>query len=67
MAYGDGITGIIRKIKYNKRTKAWEGTAGMLELCVSIGAKIGFAEILAGIVCSLWRELIAETIISQCR
>jgi len=53
MAYGDGITGIIRNLKYNRRTKAWEGTAGMLVLCMIIGAKMGFAGILAGIVCSL--------------
>jgi dolichol kinase len=53
MAYGDGITGIIRNLKYNKRTKAWEGTAGMLVLCIIIGAKMGFAGVFAGIVCSL--------------
>ncbi|MCQ1534935.1 dolichol kinase [Methanosarcina sp. KYL-1] len=52
MAYGDGITGIIRNLKYNKRTKAWEGTAGMLVLCIIIGAKMGIAGILAGILCS---------------
>jgi dolichol kinase len=52
MAYGDGITGIIRNLKYNKRTKAWEGTAGMLVLCIIIGAQMGLAGILAGIVCS---------------
>jgi hypothetical protein len=53
MAYGDGITGIIRNLKYNKRTKAWEGTAGMLLLCIIIGAKMGFAGVFAGIVCTL--------------
>lgn len=52
MAFGDGITGIIRNIKYKKRTKAWEGTIGMLVLCIIIGAKLGLAGILAGIVCS---------------
>lgn len=52
MAYGDGITGIIRNLKYNKRTKAWEGTAGMLVLCIIIGARMGLAGILAGIICS---------------
>lgn len=53
MAYGgDGITGVIRNLKYKKRTKAWEGTAGMLVLCIVIGAKIGFAGILAGVICS---------------
>ena len=53
MAYGDGITGVIRNLKYNKRTKAWEGTAGMFVMCIIIGAKMGFAGIFAGIVCSL--------------
>ncbi len=52
MAYGDGITGVIRNLKYNKRTKAWEGTAGMLVLCIIIGAKMGLAGVFAGIVCS---------------
>lgn len=52
MAYGDGITGIIRNLKYNKRTKAWEGTAGMLVMCIIIGAKMGVAGVFAGIVCS---------------
>ncbi|HET8689398.1 MAG TPA: dolichol kinase [Methanosarcina sp.] len=52
MAYGDGITGVIRNLKYNRRTKAWEGTAGMLVLCMIIGAKMGLAGIFAGIVCS---------------
>ncbi|RXA17439.1 dolichol kinase [Methanosarcina sp. MSH10X1] len=52
MAYGDGITGVIRNLKYNKRTKAWEGTAGMLVLCIIIGAKMGLAGIFAGIICS---------------
>lgn len=53
MAFGDGITGIIRNLKYNRRTKAWEGTLGMLVLCMIIGAKMGFAGIFAGILCSL--------------
>lgn len=52
MAYGDGITGIIRNLKYTKRTKAREGTAGMLVLCIIIGAQMGLAGILAGIICS---------------
>ncbi len=52
MAYGDGITRVIRNLKYKKRTKAWEGTAGMLLLCIVIGAKMGFAGMLAGVICS---------------
>ena len=53
MAYGDGITGVIRNLKYKKRTKAWEGTLGMLIICIIIGAKMGLIGVLAGIVCSL--------------
>jgi dolichol kinase len=53
MAYGDKTTGIIRNLKYNKRTKAREGTAGMLVLCIIVGAKMGFVGVFAGIVCSL--------------
>ncbi|WP_440948626.1 hypothetical protein ACSAZL_10580 [Methanosarcina sp. T3] len=52
MAYGDVISGIIRNLKYNKRTKAWEGTAGMFVLCIIMDAKMGVAGILAGIACS---------------
>ncbi|WP_245860144.1 hypothetical protein [Methanosarcina spelaei] len=53
MAYGDRTTGIIRNLKYNKRTKAREGTAGMLALCIIVGAKMGFVGVFAGIiVCS---------------
>lgn len=52
MAYGDGITGIIRNLKYNRRTKAWEGTAGMLVLCIIIGASMGLAGILAAVISS---------------
>jgi phytol kinase len=39
---GDGITGVIRDLKSKRRTKAWEGTVGMLVLCIIIGAKMGF-------------------------
>ncbi|HIE55290.1 MAG TPA: dolichol kinase, partial [Chromatiaceae bacterium] len=37
MAWGDGITGIIRNFRYSKRTKAWEGNIGMFLLCAPIG------------------------------
>lgn len=52
MSWGDGITGVIRNLKYNKRTKAWEGTVGMLILDTIIGAKMGIAGIFAAIVSS---------------
>jgi hypothetical protein len=46
MAYGNGITGIIRNLKYNKRTKAWEGTVGMLVLYILSAQKWGLQEFL---------------------
>ncbi|MEM0171399.1 MAG: dolichol kinase [Thermoproteota archaeon] len=50
MSWGDGITGVIRNLIYNKRTKAWEGTVGMLILDTMIGTKMGFAGIIAAVV-----------------
>ncbi|MGB9703369.1 MAG: dolichol kinase [Candidatus Micrarchaeia archaeon] len=50
MAWGDGITGIIRNLKYSKRTKAWEGTFGMLALDIAIGSKLGIAGVIAAIL-----------------
>ena len=37
MAWGDGITGLVRNFKYSQRTKAWEGNMAMLILCIPIG------------------------------
>ncbi len=37
MAWGDGITGIVRNFKYSQRTKAWEGNLAMAILCLPIG------------------------------
>jgi hypothetical protein len=54
---GDGITGVIRDLKSKRRTKAWEGTAGMLVLCIIIGAKMGFVGIFAGIICSFVKRV----------
>jgi dolichol kinase len=53
MSFGDGITGIIRNIKYKKRTKAWEGSVGMLIVCIIIGLRMGWAGILAAILATI--------------
>jgi hypothetical protein len=37
MAWGDGITGIIRNILYHRRTKAWIGNIVMFVLCAPLG------------------------------
>lgn len=49
MSFGDGITGIIRNIKYKKRNKGWEGSLAMLIISLLIGAKMGLAGIIAAI------------------
>ena len=50
MAWGDGITGVVRNLKYGRRIKAWEGTYAMIILDSIIGAKLGTAGIIAAII-----------------
>ena len=60
MAFGDGVTGIIRNKMFNKRTKSAWGNVGMAALCIPLGYIIGaMAEpqiplwgLIAGIVAS---------------
>ena len=53
MAWGDGITGVVRNLLYKKRTKAWEGSLAMLLVCIPVGALMGVAGITTGIVATL--------------
>jgi dolichol kinase len=41
MAYGDGVTGIIRNKMFAKRTKSAWGNLGMAILCLPLGWFIG--------------------------
>jgi dolichol kinase len=50
MAWGDGITGVVRNLIYKKRTKAWEGSLAMLLVCIPIGALMGLAGVVAGVI-----------------
>ena len=50
MAWGDGVTGVVRNLMYKKRTKAWEGSLAMLLICIPVGALIGVAGIVAGVL-----------------
>lgn len=50
MAWGDGVTGVVRNLMYKRRTKAWEGSLAMLVVCIAVGALMGLAGILAGAV-----------------
>ena len=48
MAWGDGVTGVVRNLMYKKRTKAWQGSVAMLLVCIPVGALMGVAGIIAG-------------------
>jgi len=50
MAWGDGVTGVVRNLMYKKRTKAWEGSLAMLLVCIPVGALMGVVGVLAGVV-----------------
>lgn len=47
MSWGDGITGIIRNIRYKRRVKGWEGSVGMFIVSVIVGLRFGLAGIIA--------------------
>lgn len=53
MAWGDGVTGVVRNLKYKKRTKAWEGSLAMLLVCIPIGALMGLVGVLTGVAATL--------------
>ena len=58
MSFGDGVTGIVRNIKYKKRTKAWEGSLAMFIVCALIaGLKMGLAGIIAALVATIFEKL----------
>jgi len=48
MAWGDGVTGVVRNLLYKKRTKAWEGSLAMLLVCIPVGMLMGVAGVVAG-------------------
>jgi len=57
MSFGDGISGIVRNLKYRKRIKAWEGSIAMLITCALIGGfKFGTAGILAAIFATIFEK-----------
>jgi len=56
LSFGDGVTGIVRNLKYKKRTKAWEGSLAMFLICALIGFKIGFAGIIAALAATIFER-----------
>jgi len=57
LSFGDGVTGIVRNIRYRKRTKAWEGSLAMLIVCILIGFKMGWAGIIAALFATIFEKL----------
>jgi len=54
MSFGDGVSGIVRNLKYKRRIKAWEGSLAMFIFCVLIGGlKFGAVGILAAFFATL--------------
>jgi dolichol kinase len=53
MSFGDGVTGIVRNIRYRRRVKGWEGTLGMLAVCIPIGAVLGYVGVLSAVLATL--------------
>ena len=53
MSFGDGVSGIVRNLKYKKRTKSWEGSLAMFLVCALIGLKMDWAGIVAAIFATL--------------
>jgi phytol kinase len=49
MAWGDGVTGVVRNLLHKKRPKAWEGSLAMLLVCIPVGALMGTIGVLAGV------------------
>lgn len=56
MSFGDGVTGIVRNLKYKKRTKSWEGSLAMLIICLLIGFKMNLAGIIAAIFATIFEK-----------
>ncbi len=57
MSFGDGVSGIVRNLKYKRRIKAWEGSLAMLFTCILIGLKMGWAGIIAAIFATIFEKL----------
>jgi dolichol kinase len=53
MAWGDGITGIVRNLRYGRRVKGWEGSVAMLIVNTLIGLKFGAAGLIAAVASTM--------------
>ena len=59
MSFGDGVSGIVRNLKYKKRVKAWEGSLAMFVCCALIGGlKMGLGGIIAAILATVIEKVV---------
>jgi len=58
VSFGDGVTGIVRNLKYKKKNKGWEGSLAMLICCILIGAKLGLAGVVAAILATIVEKIL---------
>jgi phytol kinase len=66
MAFGDGVTGIVRNILYNRRTKAWIGNLAMALLTIPVGyITLGYIGGLAGLIASITEHFEIKPIIDD--
>jgi len=56
LSFGDGVTGVVRNLKYKKRTKAWEGSLAMFVVCVLIGLKMGWPGVIAALAATIFER-----------
>jgi len=56
MAWGDGITGIVRNFVFKKRTKHWIGNVAMFLLCAPLAYFLGFG--VGGVIAALIASMI---------
>ncbi|MCD6301554.1 MAG: dolichol kinase [Staphylothermus sp.] len=66
MAFGDGVTGIIRNMMYNKRTKSWIGNLAMAAVTIPLGyIALGNVGALAGLLASIVEHFEVTNIIDD--
>lgn len=54
MAFGDGVTGIVRNALFSERNKSWTGNLAMMVFCVPVGYHLfGLPGAISGLVASI--------------
>ncbi len=62
MAFGDGITGVVRNALYRKRTKSPVGNVFMLEVCLLIGYTFASMAVHPIVLWALFAAMVASIV-----